>query len=122
VFARFSRAHQAWPWASGCTEGLLAPHDLRAGTLIVDGALYRGYLGSPETPKSEREVFVGPVAQRAIEEGRGTKRFTGRDDFMFGIRTNRPKDLHNAIARYVKPACKMVQDRAHTIQIVPGTS
>ena len=65
----------------------------------MDEALYRGKLGSPKTPKSEREVSVGPVAQRAIEEGRRTARFTGRDDFMFGIRTNSPIDLHNAIAR-----------------------
>ncbi len=25
---------------------------------------------------------------------------------MFGIRTNTPIDLHNAVARHVKPACK----------------
>ena len=32
--------------------------------------------------------------------------FTLRDDFIFGIRTNSPIDLHHAIARHVKPLCR----------------
>ena len=76
------------------------------GLLAIDEAVYRGKLGSPKTPKSKREVSIGPVAPRAIEEWSKRARFRGQDDFMFGIRTNTPIDLHNAVARYVKPACE----------------
>jgi integrase len=84
----------------------LARHNLKPGALAIDEAVYRGKLGSPKTPKSTREVSIGPIAQQAIEEWSKHARFKGPDDFMFGIRTNSPIDLHNAVARFVKPACK----------------
>jgi integrase len=79
--------------------------NLKPGTVVVDEAVYRGKLGTPKTRKSNREVSVGPVVQRAIDEWRVKARFTGSEDFMFGIRTNTPIDLHNVVARHVKPAC-----------------
>jgi integrase len=80
----------------------------KPGTLVVDEAVYRGTLGTPKTPKSRRQVSIGPGAQRAIEEWRSKAKFAGPEDFMFGIRTNTPIDLHNLIARHVKPACKLL--------------
>lgn len=44
------------------------------------------------------------MTEHAIEEWRSKARFTGPDDFMFGIRTNTPIDLHTAVARHLKPA------------------
>ena len=78
--------------------------DVQQGMLIVDEAVYAGQLGSPKTRKSKREVFIGQMSQKAIEEWRAQAKFTGEDDFMFGIRTNSPIDLHNAVARHLKPA------------------
>ncbi len=52
----------------------------------------------------KREVFIGQMSQKAIEEWRAQAKFTGADDFMFGIRTNSPFDLHTAAARHLKPA------------------
>jgi len=85
------------------------------GRVVVDEAVYWGKkdlskglqswrLGSPKTPKSNREVSIGPMAQKAIGEWRRMAKFTGPDDFMFGIRTNTPIDLHTAVARHLKPA------------------
>ncbi len=79
--------------------------NLRPGVLTVDEAVYCGKLGSPKTPKSRREVSIGPMAQATIDGWRGKAKFTEADEFMFGVRTNTPIDLHNAVARYVKPAC-----------------
>jgi integrase len=80
--------------------------NLTPGTLVVDEAIYRGRLGSPKTAKSRREVSIGPMAQQAINAWRERAKFTGPSDFMFGIRTNTPIDLHNAAGRHIKPACK----------------
>jgi len=75
-----------------------------AGKMVVNEAVYRGRLGTPKTLKSRRTVSIGPMAQRAINEWRVKAKFRGPTDFMFGIRTNTPIDLHNAVARHVKPA------------------
>ena len=80
--------------------------NLKPGTLVINEAVYRGKLGSPKTPKSRREVSIGPIAQGAVDDWRANARFTGPECFMFGIRTDTPIDLHNVIARDVKPACK----------------
>jgi len=94
----------------GVRKGELAAlrwHDnAQPRTLMVDEAVYRGKLGTPKTPKSRRQVSIGPGAQQAIDRWRARAKFTGPEDFVFGIRTNSPIDLHNAIARYIKPACK----------------
>jgi site-specific recombinase XerD len=39
---------------------------------------------------------------------RSTARFREPECFMFGQRKNTPIDLHNAMARYIKPACLAV--------------
>ncbi len=39
----------------------------KPGTLAIDEAVYRGKLGSPKTPKSRREVSIGPLAQGALD-------------------------------------------------------
>ncbi len=75
-----------------------------AGRLMIDEAAYNGKIGSPKTPKSKREVSIGPIAQQAIDEWRRQAKFTGPNDFMFAIRTNSPIDLHTAVARHLKPA------------------
>jgi len=74
------------------------------GRLIVDEAVYNGKLDTPKTPKSNREVSIGPIAQAAIDKWRKRANFTGADDFMFAIRTNSPIDLHTAVARHIKRA------------------
>lgn len=78
--------------------------NLEVGRLVVDEAVYNGKLGSPKTPKSKREVSIGPIAQGAIDEWHKHAKFGGGDDFMFAIRTNSPIDLHTAVARHLKPA------------------
>ena len=78
----------------------------KPGTLVVDEAVYHGKLGSPKTPKSRREVSIGPLAQRALDAWRVQAKFKSPKGFMFGIRTNTPIDLHNVMTRYVKPACR----------------
>jgi integrase len=78
--------------------------DIRPGEIVIDEAVYNGQLGSPKTPKSKREVSIGPMTQQAIEQWRKMARFKGPNDFMFGIRTNTPIDLHTAVARHIKPA------------------
>lgn len=77
--------------------------DILPGCITVDEAIYRGKLDTPKTRKSAREVSIGPLTQRAIEDWRRVARFKGPDDFVFGIRKNTPIDLHNAVARHVKP-------------------
>ncbi len=94
------------------------------GKILVDEAVYWGNadeannlpywrLGTPKTPKSRREVAIGPIAQRAIDEWRSARwesknrpmvRFAGPDDYMFAIRKNTPIDLHSAVQRHLEPA------------------
>ncbi len=93
------------------------------GKLRVDESVYWGNaddkdapywrVGTPKTPKSRREVAIGPIAQRAIDEWRSARwastgqpmaRFTGPNDFMFATRKNNPPDLHTAAERCIKPA------------------
>ena len=88
-----------------------------AGKLVVDEAVYWGNadeennlpywrLGTPKTAKSCREVSIGEIAQKALDEWKPAAMFRGKDDFMFAIRTNNPIDLHTAAARHLKPAAK----------------
>ena len=97
-----------------------------SGKLVVDEAVYWGKadkehglkswrIGTPKTEKSSREVTIGPVAQRAIDEwraatwpstGKPMAPFTGPDDFMFAMRSNTPIDLHTAVERHLKSAAK----------------
>jgi integrase len=94
------------------------------GKILVDEAVYWGNadeennlpywrLGTPKTPKSRREVAIGPIAQRAIDEWRSARwasknrpmvRFAGPNDYMFAIRKNTPIDLHSAVERHLEPA------------------
>jgi integrase len=98
--------------------------DNRPGVLLVDESVYDGSdangkysreIGTPKTERSRREVAIGEMAQRSIDQWRSARwrstgkpmaRFTGPDDFMFSIRTNTPIDLKNALARHVKKACR----------------
>ena len=72
--------------------------------MTVDEAIYRGDLGTPKRSKL-RTVTIGPLAQQALEDWKAQAPFLGPDDFIFAVRTNSPIDLHNALARHVKPAC-----------------
>lgn len=90
----------------GELEALRWQDNPQPGTLVVDEAVYRRKIGTPKTFKSRRQVSIGPSTQQAIEEWRGKARFTGAKDFVFAIRTATPIDLHNAVARHVKPACR----------------
>jgi integrase len=49
------------------------------------------------------------MAQLRIDRWRQLARFTGADDFMFAIRKNRPIDLHNAMARQIRPTCRRLK-------------
>lgn len=93
---------------SGLRKGELAAlrwEDLQPGHVIVDEAVYRGDLGTPKTRKSRRPASIGPITEAALKEWRQMAEFTGPKDFVFAIRTNTPIDLHNAVARHIKPAC-----------------
>ena len=78
--------------------------DWHGNALTVDEAIYRRDLGTPKRSKL-RTVTIGPLAQQALEEWKAQPRFLGPDDFIFAVRTNSPIDLHNALARHVKPTC-----------------
>jgi len=80
--------------------------DVLQGKLMVDETTYRGELGSPKSRRSRREVAIGEAVQAALEEWQSIAPFTAPRDFVFGIRTNSPIDLHNAVARHVKPVCR----------------
>ena len=80
--------------------------DLGSGEILVDEAVYRGQLSSPKTARSERTVAVGPLVEQSLKEWRKEAKFTNPDDFVFGVRTNSPIDLHNAVVRLIKPACR----------------
>ena len=94
---------------SGLRKGELAAlrrQDIEPGSVTVDEAVYRGELSSPKTPKSRRTVDIGPATQKALDEWLSMAKFKGAEDFVFAIRTNTPIDLHNVIARHIKPACR----------------
>ena len=94
---------------SGLRKGeleALRRRDLRPRKVTVDAAVYRGHLDSPKTPKSRRSVSIGPTTRKALEEWCSVAKFKGADDFLFAIRTNTPIDLHNAVARHIKPMCR----------------
>ena len=80
-------------------------NDVEAGYVEVDEAVYRRELGTPKSRKSRRRVAIGPAVQKVLEDWRREARFTNPEDFVFAMRTNSPIDLHNAVARHVKPAC-----------------
>jgi integrase len=93
----------------GELEALRWNDNLEPGGLRVDEAVHRGKLGSPKTKRSNRVVSIGPLAQKAIDNWRAVAPFRAADDFMFGVRTNTPIDLHNVLARHVKPTAKKLK-------------
>ena len=62
-------------------------------------------LALPRVAKSRRKVSIGPEVQKALEDWRKQAKFTDPEDFVFAVRTNTPVDLHNVVARHVKPVC-----------------
>ena len=80
-------------------------NDIHQGYVMVDEAVYQRVLGTPKSRKSHRKVSIGPEVQKALEGWRKQAKFTNPEDFVFAIRTNTPVDLHNAVARHVKPTC-----------------
>ena len=93
---------------SGLRKGEIAAlrwNDITLMHVEVDEAVYRGKLGSPKSRKSRRRVAIGRGLSEVLEAWRKQAKFTGADDFVFGIRTNSPIDLHNVIARHIKPTC-----------------
>lgn len=65
-------------------------NDVQFGRLEVDEAVYLRELGSPKSRKSRRRVTIGPAAQQALSDWRRRTRFTGSEDFIFGIGTTHP--------------------------------
>jgi integrase len=96
----------------GEIEALRWRDNLEPGQLLIDEAVYRAtdggkYFTAISTPKTRKHaVAIGPWAQQAINRWRERARFTGPDDFMFAVRKNQPADLHNDMARHVKPAAE----------------
>ena len=80
-------------------------NDVEPGYVEVDEAVYKRELGTPKSRKSRRRVAIGPAVQKILEDWRNQAKFTNLEDFVFAMRTNSPIDLHNAVARHVKPAC-----------------
>ena len=81
-------------------------NDVRPGKLIVDEAVYERVIGTPKTDASHREVKVGPLVESLLAAWKLAAPFTGEEDFVFALRTPTPIDLHNVIARHVKPVCE----------------
>ena len=83
------------------------PGFIQIDECVYDGSDSSGHysreIGTPKTAKSARKVAIGDWAQEALDIWKRVAKFTGPEDFIFGVRTNTPIDLHNAVARYVKP-------------------
>jgi len=84
----------------------LRQEDFTGDALLVDESCYRGVLGEPKTQRSRRRVKLWPLAQAALTEWVQRCRFRGPRDFLFATRVNVPVDLHNVVARHIKPACR----------------
>ena len=96
---------------SGLRKGEMSPlrwTDIRSGQVVVNKALYCGVIGTPKTRRSRRVVTIGQVVQSALADWRKQAEFTKPSDFVFAIRTNSPIDLHNAMARHIKPVCRKI--------------
>jgi integrase len=78
-------------------------NDISGDRLVVDEAIYRGVLGTPKGHLPKRTSRIGRRAVIAIEEWRSASSRTGQDDFLFGL------NLHNAIRRVIKPACRLLR-------------
>lgn len=95
---------EALRWRDNTVSGFLTVDEsvFRA----KDGGKYVTVIDTPKSSASKRAVAIGPWAQQAISEWREQARFTAPDDFMFATRKNKPVDLHNEIARHIKPAAE----------------
>ena len=82
--------------------------DIRSGQVVVNKALYCGVIGTPKTRRSRRVVTIGQVVESALADWRKQAEFTKPSDFVLAIRTNSPIDLHNAMARHIKPVCRKI--------------
>ena len=94
---------------TGLRKGEIAAlrwNDIGEAEVRVDEAIYQGQLGTPKTRTSRRRVTIGPGLGAALDQRRKTARFTNPEDFVFSVRQNKPIDLHNAMARQIKPACR----------------
>ena len=76
------------------------------GSLQVEEAVYERHVGTPKSAKSRRSVSVGAMVQSALAEWRIRAPSTEPDDFVFAMRTRTPIDLHNAVARHIKPTAR----------------
>ncbi len=80
--------------------------DVKPGYIVIDEAEYRGELNNPKSHRSRPEISIGPAVQKALETWRGRTRFGTDRDFVFSMVTNSPIELHDALARHVRPACE----------------
>ncbi len=79
--------------------------DVQAGRLVIDEAVYRGQLGSPNTARSRRNVSIGPSLEEGLGRWRAKAKPSNEREFVFASRNGSPIDLHNVAARRLKPTC-----------------
>ena len=114
---------------SGLRAGELAAllwHHIEPGFVVVEQAVYRGKLGTPKSRHSAKRVPIGPMTEKALTEWRGIAPLTGPDDYVFGLRTNGPLDMHNTAARHLT-SCQtsrhrlrlLARPRAHLLHVGP---
>lgn len=71
-------------------------------TLAVRRQWYRGEYGSVKAKSRRRDLPIGPVLKRVLEETKSRTKFAGGDDPVFAARTGKPLDEHNIARRHLK--------------------
>ena len=75
-------------------------------SIRIEQASYRGTLGTPKTKGSKRTLPLPPSLYNAL--GRLYERSPVRDGLVFPTRTGLPHSDSNLLARYIKPAGKLI--------------
>jgi integrase len=78
--------------------------DLSAAILFVRRAIYRGELGTPKSPKSERRIPLASLLVHTLRSYLEARRV--ESEWLFASEAGTPLDDRNLIRRQVEPVCK----------------
>jgi len=76
--------------------------DFDKGIIQVREAVYEGYLSSPKSKSSIRDIPMGPSLQQILAKYRNA---APGEAFVFASRNGTPLNSHNLLSRVLKPAC-----------------